>query len=370
MTKHKTDGIAGRTGRLCPGPTRRDVLAGLAAAGSLAVPGVARAQSFKGKTIVFASWGGAYQDAERACYCEPFSRRTGAIVDQDGPIEYAKFRTMVAGGHPIWNVADVTIDFLYSGITSKLFEKIDRSKIHLDRIDPKYVNDYGIGCIVWSYNIGFNTKMLGPGRRPGSWADVWDVKAFPGMRSLRDRVAPMLEVALLADSVAPEDLYTTLKTEQGIRRAFSMLDRIRHNSLFWATNSQSQEFLADGEASCGIILNGRVYDAANKGAPIGLDWNQNIQSIDYLVILRGSSDIDVSLGLINEMTVAANQAKLANMIAYSPTNPAAFAGIDPKIAPWLATKPENAAKGFVLDAQFWEPRLQELSERWEQWKLS
>ena len=50
-----------------------------------------------------------------------------------------------------------------------------------------------------------------------------------------------------------------------------------------------------------------------------------------------------------EMTVAENQAKLANMIAYAPTNPAAFKSVDPKIEPWLSTAPANVQKGFVIN---------------------
>jgi putative spermidine/putrescine transport system substrate-binding protein len=85
---------------------------------------------------------------------------------------------------------------------------------------------------------------------------------------------------------------------------------------------------------------------------------------------RGSKNVDIAHGLINEMTVAENQAKLANKIAYSPTNSDAFEGIDAKVAPWLATNPENAAKGFVIGADFWQDHLEKLTEEWEGWKLS
>ncbi len=70
----------------------------------------------------------------------------------------AKFRAMIEGGAPDWDVADITIDFLYAGIKDKLFEKIDKSIVDTSRLDPRFVNDYGIGCIVWSYNLGYSTK--------------------------------------------------------------------------------------------------------------------------------------------------------------------------------------------------------------------
>lgn len=353
--------------------SRRRVLGGgaaLAAAGLLGWPGLARARQFDGETLVFTSWGGAYQDAQKASYCDPFAEKTGATVLQDGPMNYAKFRTMVEGGSPDWDVVDVTIEFLYNGVDSGLFEKLDRAKIHTDRLNPEYVHDYGIGCIAWSYNIGFNTDAIAKGAHPTSWADVFDLETFPGQRMMRDRVAPQLEIALMADGVPMDKLYELLATEEGIKRAFAKLDTIKDNTIWWETNSQSQQLLTDGEVSCGVILNGRVYDAAKKGAHIDLDWGQNIQSVDFLVIPRGSKHVEAAHGLIDEMTLAENQAKLANMIAYSPTNPDAFAEIDPEIAPWLATKPENAEQGFVIDAEFWRERLDELAERWQEWKIS
>ncbi len=119
-----------------------------------------------------------------------------------------------------------------------------------------------------------------------------------------------------------------------------------------------------------MILNGRAYDAAKKGAPIAVSWQQNIQSVDYLVVPRGSRNRDAAMRLIDTMTHPENQAKLANMIAYAPTNPAAFSAVDPKIAPWLSTDPANIKDGFVINAAFWRDNLKTLQERWAAWKLS
>ena len=333
---------------------------------ALAAGGHARAATdLKGKTVVFASWGGAYQDAEKICYCDPFAAATGARVVQDGPMNNAKFRSMIEGGAPDWDVADVTIDFLYAGIPDRLFEKIDRSIVDTSRIDPKFVNDYGIGCIAWSSNLGYSTKAYSGDNHPKSWADLFDLKRFPGKRTIGDNPAPSLEVALLADGVPAEKLYPL-----DVDRALKKLDTIKSDLILWSTNSQSQQLFVDGEVTLGLILNGRAYDAAQKGAPIAISWEQNIQSIDYLVVPRGSRNRDAAMHLIDTMTVAENQAKLANMIAYAPTNPAAFQAIDAKIEPWLSTAPDNAKKGFVINAEYWRDNLKPLMERWNNWKLS
>ena len=58
-------------------PTRRGLLGTAAALGAGAPAGPALAQSLRGTTLVFASWGGAYQEAQKVCYCEPFAAETG-----------------------------------------------------------------------------------------------------------------------------------------------------------------------------------------------------------------------------------------------------------------------------------------------------
>lgn len=347
--------------------TRRRVMQGgsALALGGLGLGTARAATDLKGKTVVFASWGGAYQDAEKQCYCEPFAAATGASVVQDGPMNAAKFRAMIGSGAPDWDVADVTIDFLYAGIGDKLFEKIDTGLVHTDRVSPQFVNDYGIGCIVWSYNLGYSTKVYAEGSQPRTWADLFDLKRYPGKRGLGDNVVATLEVALLADGVSPDALYPL-----DVERALKKLDTIKSETIFWSTNSQSQQLFVDGEIGLGLILNGRAYDAAKKGAPIAISWQQNIQSIDYLVVPAGSRNRDAAMLLIDTMTLPENQAKLANLIAYAPTNPVAFKSIDPAVEPWLSTAPANVTQGFVINAAFWRDNLKKLQERWAMWKLA
>ena len=247
------------------------------------------AMDLKGKEMVFASWGGVYQDAQKSSYCDPFSSATGVTVIQDGPASGAKLRTMVESGQPIWDVVDVTDIFLYSNAKNDLFEKIDDSIVDVSAVDPDYTHEYGVGCIVWSYNIGFNTDVFPEGNQPNSWADIFDVEKFPGKRMLRDRVYPSLEVALMADGVAPSDLYPL-----DVDRAFAKLDSIKDDVVWWTSNSQSQQLLTDGAVGCGLILNGRAYDLVKKGGHIGISWNENIQSADFFSIPKGAPNADVA----------------------------------------------------------------------------
>jgi putative spermidine/putrescine transport system substrate-binding protein len=346
---------------------RRGFVSGAAtAAAALALPRLAHAQKkFAGDKVVFASWGGVYQDAQKQAFCEPFAQASGATVIQDGPVNYGKLRAMLESGNPTWDVVDITIDFLYSGTADNLFEKIDTAAVDVKRINPKYVHEYGVGDIVWSYNLGYSKTAFNDSNHPRTWADLFDLQKFPGRRMLRDRVTPMLEIALLADGVTPDKLYPI-----DVERAFKKLDTIKKQSVFWTTNSQSQQLLVDGEVNLGVIINGRLYDSVKKGAKLGMEWNQHIQSVDYLIVPKNSKNRAVAMALINQMTTPEAQAKVANLMALAPTNPDAFKLIDESVKPWLTTNPAYTSQGILVNENYWRSNLKPLSERWTQWKLS
>src|SRR5205809_167956 len=65
--------------------------------------------SFAQQQIVVTSWGGAYQEAQRKAYFEPFTKETGIkVVEATGP-DAAKIKAMVASGNVEWDVVDVAL---------------------------------------------------------------------------------------------------------------------------------------------------------------------------------------------------------------------------------------------------------------------
>ncbi len=350
------------------GISRRKLLAtSLYASASVAALGIAgrpasASVDLEGREMVFASWGGSYQAAQETAYCIPFMDATGAFVIQDGPMNGSKLRTMVESGEPVWDVVDVTDTFLAAN--EALFEDLDFNIVDASPLDQTYVHKKGIGCIIWSYNVAFNTDVVGS-NTPANWADVFDVEKFPGKRALRDRVYPMLEIALMADGVAKDDLYPL-----DVDRGFAKLDTIKEHAIWYTSNSAAQQLFVDGEVGLGVLLNGRTFDVHKKGAPVNLSWDQNIRSIDYLVIPQGAPNADVAQHFMNATIDAANQALMANLLAYAPCNPAAFGMIEPDVLPWLATTEANADKGVLINAEYWRENLAALTERWTEWKLS
>src|SRR5208283_5467297 len=56
-----------------------------------------------------------------------------------------------------------------------------------------------------------------------------------------------LEFALMADGVAPADVYKTLSTSEGVDRAFRKLDQLKPYIEWWSTDADSAHILASGD---------------------------------------------------------------------------------------------------------------------------
>jgi len=354
------------------GMDRRSLLSGLAGVGAgiaacgptILRPAFAQGKKFAGTTVTFASWGGPYQDAGKTAYCDPFEQKFGGKVLQDTPANYSKVRTTLMANSPVWDVLDVISDFFFAVVDDGVFRKIDTSIVDTKRIDPKFVHEYGVGNHRTAYVLGYNTNTYSESNRPRTWADLFDLKKFPGKRMFRDRVDSSLEIALLGDGVPPDKLYPL-----DVDRAFKKLDTIKKDTLFYAFHSQAQQWLTSGEVTLGNIVNARIYDAAMKGAKVAAEWNQNLVFNDYLVVPKGSRNPEAAMHIINEMTYPENQAKFAELIASAPTNPDAYKFIKPDLIKWMIN-PENGKTGILMDETYWHKTLNQLTERWTAWKVS
>ena len=79
-------------------------------------------------------------------------------------------------------------------------------------------------------------------------------------------------MALLADGVAPGDLYKTLDTPAGLDRAFAKLKAL---APIWAHDSgDALDWVKNGQAVMATALNGDVYDQSRLGFAPAVIWDQ------------------------------------------------------------------------------------------------
>jgi putative spermidine/putrescine transport system substrate-binding protein len=337
-----------------------------AAAGFMALPRAALAQQkFAGRTLVFATWGGQYQDAQKLAYCDPFEKDTGATVVIDGPVDATRLRVMLESGSTDWHVVCSGEAMMLSLQKDGFLEKIDDSQVDRSRILPEFRYEYGVGAEIGSQMVAYSTAIFDGDVHPRTWADLFDLDTFKGKRMVMNDPQVTFEVALLADGVPKEKLYPL-----DVDRALKKLDTIKNELLFYTTYAQSQQLISDGAASCGYMYTGRAYTAQQNGAKIGVSWAQNLRDVTPMVVPKGVPNLDMSWAFINNMLEPKNMAVMANVFLTAPANPETLNFIKPEIVPWLATTEEHMAEGIAVDAAYWGENLVSLTERWQNWMLS
>ena len=128
-----------------------------------------------------------------------------------------------------------------------LAEPIDWTIVKEDDLPPSAVvaDGFGIAQNILGTALCYRSGKYRDGG-PSTWADFWDVKKFPGSRSLCLSYSPRtLIFALLADGVPRDQLYPL-----DIDRAFKKLDQIKpHVKVWWREGTQSQHSSATARST-------------------------------------------------------------------------------------------------------------------------
>ncbi|MDX0438797.1 polyamine ABC transporter substrate-binding protein [Sinorhizobium medicae] len=310
--------------------------------------------------LVFSSWGGTTQDAQKAAWADKFTEKTGINVLQDGPTDYGKMKAMVEANAVTWDVVDVEGDYAAQAGKKGLLEKLDFSVIDKSKLDPRFVTDYSVGSFYYSFVIGCNKDVVDA--CPKTWADLFDTEKFPGKRAFYKWSAPgVIEAALLADGVPADKLYPL-----DLDRAFKKLDTIKGDIIWWSGGAQSQQLLASAEAPFGSLWNGRMTALAQTGVGIETSWEQNITAADSLVVPKGAKNKEAAMQFIALATSAEAQAELANLTGYAPINLDSPELMDADLAKTLPDA--QTASQVNADMNYWAENRDAIGERWYAWQ--
>jgi len=323
------------------------------------------------RALTVANFGGANGKAQDVAFILPF--KVAQKVEAKG-VEYsgdlAAIRTMVNERKGEWDVVEVESADLKAGCEAGLFERIDRSSIpHVGMLLPGTVQECGVGAFVWSTVMAYEPSRFK--EAPRSWQDFWDVQRFPGKRGLRKGARYNMEIALMAAGVHRRDVYTTLATDAGVRRALDKLEQLKPNIVWWESGSQPAQRLASGETTLSTAFNGRIA-AANRDRPnpLAISWLDSVYELDYWVIIKGTPRRDLANAFISFATSEEAQLAFSREITYGPTHINAIMRYDTgrsrpatsaqmalvdlsMVGSDLPSAPGNMRRSLAFDSAFW-----------------
>lgn len=303
------------------------------------------------KPLVVVNWGGDAIKAFGKAWTEGFSKATGipTKIDGSGPTEGA-IRTQLSSGRVSWDVVDAESSILQNLGKEGLVQPIDYNVVSKDKVLPGFAYEYGIADYMLSYVIAYDSERFGD-KAPKTWADFWDVKTFPGKRTLYKWMNGMPEAALLADGVAPDKLYPL-----DVPRAMKKIEELKpHVLAFWGSGAETQQLLIEGEVSMGAIWNTRAQ-VITEDSEDRIKWtfdNALLGCSNWGVLKGNPAGTEAAMKFIAYAQDPQSQVELFKMFGNGPANPAAAALIPEDRKHLNCTDPANLPKQIMLSHEWY-----------------
>ncbi|WP_119166728.1 ABC transporter substrate-binding protein [Algihabitans albus] len=296
--------------------------------------------------LVIVNWGGDAVPAFEEIWAAPFTGSQNgveAVVDGAGPSS-GKIKAMVESGAVVWDVCDRNLPASLDLGRQGLLAPVDWSVVDPGKLRELHRTDWGVGSYLYSFALTWDRNKLPS--RPETWADFWNVKDFPGRRTLRNNVEGMLEAALLADGVAPEDIYPI-----DLERAFAKIREIKDDTIFWTSGSQSQELFRNGEVALGNLWHTRALLLRKETeGRIAFHFNQGILFAGAWLVPKGNPAGGSAWDFIASTQDPESQVALFEWLGNGPINPAASTMVPEELQVDDPGSPENYARQVAADA--------------------
>lgn len=331
--------------------------------------------------LTVATWAGVYGRAQASAMFVPYTSQAWVdvrIAQYDGGLE--GLRGQVGAHRYDWDVVDLELPDAVAACKEGLLEPInpaglpkgnDGTQAEADFV-PGAIGPCWIGSVVYSQIVGY-----APGRvkgKPRSLTDFFDVKRYPGPRGLKRKSPKLnLELALLADGVKPKDVYPTLSTQKGLKRALAKLDTIRPFIVWWSKSSEPLKLLREGSVVFTTMPNKTAFDAAQRGQKIGAIWDRQLYEMDVFGIPRGNPKKPMAMEFLHFATSSAALAHVAEWVPYGPARKSSLALVktNPEsnlaMRAFLPTAPEHFARAFRVDDDWWARHEKDIAPVWRAW---
>jgi putative spermidine/putrescine transport system substrate-binding protein len=341
----------------------------LAAVVLLAAPALAsQSASASPNDLTIVTRDEALQRAIESAYVQPFTGITGTSVQQqvwEGGID--TLRTQAKAADNAWDLVLVDAEELATGCGEGLFEKLDWSAIGgKDHYQPPAVSDCGLGAVLSTTVLAWDKDKLPVAP---SWLDFWDVAKYPGKRGLRKGVRGNLEFALMADGVAPADVYKTLGTPDGVDRAFRKLDQLKPYIEWWSTDAEAAHILASGDVLMTSAPSGQIASMAeHEHKNFGLQFAGSLFELESWAIMKASPALRMAQQFLYFTGMPAVELRLLQQSGDAGLAKGLNDGLPPELAAVSPANPANLAAGLRIDAGFWHDNLPKLRQRFDAWQ--
>ena len=345
---------------------------------SAAIPvAYAQGSSSGANEITFTSWVGPYMRSQMLGFVRPYESENGVrvnVVGYNGGI--SEIRDQVESANVTWDVVDLTQADSIRACNEGLLERIDGVDLPNGKDGSSAQDDFvegalnpcGVGVIVWATAFAYS-KGAYDGTQPSTIADFFDTKKFPGARAIRKDPTVIMEWALMADGVGRDDVYATLETPAGIKRALKKMDAIKGGLQTWQTGRQPIRLLNSGDAAMSMVWATTGATASSEpGANFAMVFDGRVIELDLFGIPKGSRYKDEALDFIRFASSSNSLAEMVSVLPNGPTRKSSLSLLSDEVLAQIPNGPAYQDQVSILsDAQWWSKNHAMLEEAFNAW---
>jgi len=340
------------------------ILAGAAALAGCSLAAITTSHGQSPITLTYVSYGGTGQDAQIRAWQEPYTAEYPHVkFSNTSPPDPSQVKAQVMTQAVQWNVV-TTAPYLATQNCGTLYEKltipdIDKSQFPEGVVGECYIGDFRYS-LVFSYNAD---KWPDPEKAPKTIADFFDTKKFPGKRGIVKNIQDgLLEQALLADGVKPENIYPL-----DVERALKKWSTIKGDTIWAANPGALFQLVTSNQVDMQFLVQARSQAALDAGAKMIPVWDVTVTSLDGLAVPKGSPHLPEIQKFFSFVLQPDSQARMATYSGAAPSNLKAQPTYTANGIKVNAFGPANTGKTFQIDPIWWSANFNQTAQRFTTW---
>lgn len=321
-----------------------------------------------GQALRISTWGGAYGQAQERALLAPIRDELGVKIDQ-------RTRTTGLSDANEADILEVDQVSLFQGCRSGAFAPlgqidlapaVDGEPTADDFVDGG-ISKCGVASFAWSSLVLVDLSAFKK-RKPDSLADVFDTKRFRGKRAFPKQAERLLEMLVMANGVAIEDVYSALNDRKTVDDAFARLEKLLPSIVWVSSANQAVQELESGRVRFALGYSGRAFRKTVAGN-LSAIWDKHIYDYGSWVISAKARDKELARKFIVLATAPKHLAAQARLWPYGPMRKSAAAQVgrhdllDIELAPFMPTSVQRLSNGLRRNGQFWSENASRLNDR-------
>ncbi|OMQ15188.1 hypothetical protein A7K94_0211310 [Modestobacter sp. VKM Ac-2676] len=314
--------------------------------------------------LTFVGYGGDGQDAMIADWQEPYTAENpGVTFVNTSPPDVAQVKAQVEAGAVSWDVVAVAPAAAQQNCGT-LFEEVEYSGVDESELVDQAVGDCYVGGFINSTPLAYRTEAFpDPSTAPQTVEDFFDTEEFPGQRGILTNLQNgILEYPLLADGVAPDELYPL-----DVDRALEKLDTIRDSTTFAPNVGALQQAVGSGQVDMFFLSDSRLVPLLDQGNDITIVWDKTVTTLSAFAVPKGAPNAAAAEAFVSSLTSPSAAAAISEDLGTAPVNTTAEPELSESQQKVAVYGPVNDGETVMQDVDWYADNYNDVSTRLTNW---